>query len=166
MLKNLILRKFLQQEKYLDQFYNSIIKLREVKSRRRRRLTPAPAVYSDCTPSVHVGVVRIDQCSPGCRRGSSLSLILTDTSDLVTPILRCKSSDNWTSVSEKYSLLSGWTTAAKFRTILGAKYQMRLQIVKMIFSQILITLSQCISRTKNYIFCLWVVLYFKWNLLF
>ena len=133
--------------------------------RRRRRLTPAPAVYSDCTPSVHVGVVRIDQCSPGCRRGSSVSLIITDTTDLVTPILRCKNSDNWTSVSEKYSLLSGWTTAAKFRTILGAKYQMRLQIVNIIISQILMKLvkSQSVhfQNQKIYFLSLVLVLYFN-----
>ena len=78
MLRNLIFRKFLQQEKYLDQFYNSI-KLREEKShRRRRRLTPAPAVYRavqrECTPTVQIGVVRIDQCSPDSRRESLLTL--------------------------------------------------------------------------------------------
>ena len=155
MLRNLIFRKFLQQEKYLDQFYNSIIKLREKKSHRRRRPTPAPAVYSavqrECTtPTVQIGVVRIDQCSPGSRRERLLTLLIADSSvNQYWGVGTLISLD----LSYKYQILLCWTNAANLRTILGAKYQMmRLQIVKIIFflSQILIKSSvSAFPESKN-----------------
>ena len=117
-----------------------------MKSHRRRRRLRLRQCTLTVPPTVQIGVVRIDQCSPGYRRERILPLSIT-ADRKCDPILRWRNnSDIWSSELQIFSLTPGWTFAVKLRRILGAKYQMRLQIVKIIFfSQILMKLDKAQS---------------------
>ena len=126
-----------------------------MKSHRRRRRLRLRQCTLTVPPTVQIGVVRIDQCSPGCRRRRALTLSRADT-----PV-----NQYWgrgilwylNTVRISFFCCSEEVPQTWGRYwVQNIRWDCRLSTLLFLKSWWnWLNLSQCISRIKKYTFCLW-----------